>query len=120
MCLTCSAPDWLLIWVGLANGKVESRTDDKVILGEQRTMISLSRRLVIVIVMAVPSLAGSSLTALSWARGGPGRKSAHGFADPSKASEAGKKCDEKKKGLPLTPDRTIEFTAEEGTWVSLD
>ena len=81
-------------------------------------MISLSRRLVIV--MAVASLAGFSLTALSWAQGGPGRNSAHGFADPPKASEAGKKGDEKKKGLPLKPDRTIEFTAEEGTWVSLD
>ena len=81
-------------------------------------MISLSRRLVIV--MAVAFLAGSSLTALSWAQGGPGRNSAHGFADPPKASEAGKKGDEKKKGLPLKPDRTIEFTAEAGTWVSLD
>jgi Tol biopolymer transport system component len=26
----------------------------------------------------------------------------------------------KKKGLPLQPDRTIEFTIDEGTWVSLD
>jgi Tol biopolymer transport system component len=27
---------------------------------------------------------------------------------------------EKAKGLPLKPDRTIEFTTDEGTWVSLD
>jgi Tol biopolymer transport system component len=26
----------------------------------------------------------------------------------------------KKKGLPLKPDRTIEFSTEEGTWISLD
>src|SRR5262249_23711663 len=33
-----------------------------------------------------------------------------------------KKDDTKKKaqGLPLQPDRTIEFTTDEGTWVSLD
>src|SRR4051794_8856990 len=33
---------------------------------------------------------------------------------PDKAKEA------EKKGLPLKPDRTIEFTAEAGTWVTLD
>ena len=58
-------------------------------------MISLSRRLVIV--MAVAALAGSSLTALSWARGGPGGNWAHGLADPPKASEAGKKGDDESK-----------------------
>jgi Tol biopolymer transport system component/imidazolonepropionase-like amidohydrolase len=40
------------------------------------------------------------------------------------SGEAAKKDDEKKKDekkpLPLVPDRTIEFTTEEGTWVSLD
>ena len=35
-----------------------------------------------------------------------------------KAADTSKKAREK--GLPLTPDRTIEFTTEEGTWVSLD
>jgi Tol biopolymer transport system component len=33
---------------------------------------------------------------------------------------AGPPKDAKPKGLPLKPDRTIEFTADEGTWVSLD
>src|SRR4051812_19466774 len=42
-----------------------------------------------------------------------------------KSGEAAKKADdekkkEEKKPLPLVPDRTIEFTTEEGTWVSLD
>ena len=32
-----------------------------------------------------------------------------------------KKDDKKeKKGLPLKPDRKIEFTTDEGTWLSLD
>ena len=35
-----------------------------------------------------------------------------------KDAAASKKAPEK--GLPLKPDRTIEFTTEEGTWVSLD
>ncbi len=30
------------------------------------------------------------------------------------------KKDEKKKPLPLEPERTVEFTTDEGTWVSLD
>ena len=37
--------------------------------------------------------------------------------------EAKEKKDQPKKkaqGLPLKPDRTIEFTTDEGTWVSLD
>ncbi len=47
-------------------------------------------------------------------------------AEPPKAKqdtkEAAKKDEPKKKapGLPLKPDRTIEFTTDEGTWVSLD
>ncbi len=38
------------------------------------------------------------------------------------ATEKQKKEEPKKKvqGLPLTPDRTIEFTTDEGTWLSLD
>ncbi len=31
-----------------------------------------------------------------------------------------KKDDKEKKGLPLKPDRKIEFTTDEGTWLSLD
>jgi Tol biopolymer transport system component len=31
-----------------------------------------------------------------------------------------KKDEEEKKGLPLKPDRKIEFTTDEGTWLSLD
>src|SRR4051794_16144116 len=40
----------------------------------------------------------------------------------SKTKEKEKKDPPKKKaqGLPLKPDRTVEFTADEGTWVSLD
>ena len=46
--------------------------------------------------------------------------------EPPKAKqdtkEAAKKDEPKKKapGLPLKPDRTIEFTTDEGTWISLD
>jgi len=35
------------------------------------------------------------------------------------ATDADKK-DKEKKDLPLTPTRTIEFTTDEGTWISLD
>src|SRR5437868_6265137 len=38
---------------------------------------------------------------------------------PGAGAKEGAKAAEKK-GLPLKPDRTIEFTAEGGTWVSLD
>jgi len=47
-------------------------------------------------------------------------------AEPPKATqdakEAEKKVEPKKKvpGLPLKPDRTVEFTTNEGTWISLD
>ena len=44
------------------------------------------------------------------------------FAGQEKDSK-GKKKDEKKeekKGLPLKPDRKIEFSTDEGTWLSLD
>src|SRR5271155_105423 len=42
--------------------------------------------------------------------------------DQSESKDKEKTDDPKKKpqGLPLKPDRTIEFTADEGTWVSLD
>ena len=49
-----------------------------------------------------------------------------GQADPPKAKQsakdAEKKTEPKKKvpGLPLKPDRTVEFTTNEGTWISLD
>lgn len=36
------------------------------------------------------------------------------------SSEKSKKPGEKKKGLSLKPERTIEFTTDEGTWLSLD
>src|SRR5437588_7920051 len=29
-------------------------------------------------------------------------------------------AEKKEKGLPLKPDRTVEFTTDEGTWLSLD
>ena len=50
---------------------------------------------------------------------------AMGQAVPQKGEkpEASEKKDEPKKkaqGLPLKSDRTIEFTTDEGTWVSLD
>src|SRR5262245_27006283 len=40
----------------------------------------------------------------------------------SKAKEKDKTDQPKKKiqGLPLKPDRTVEFTTDEGTWISLD
>ncbi len=47
-------------------------------------------------------------------------------AEPPKAKqetkEGEKKGEPKKKvpGLPLKPDRTVEFTTDEGTWISLD
>jgi len=37
-----------------------------------------------------------------------------------KDEKAGDKKDEKKRALPLKPDRSIEFTTDEGTWISLD
>ncbi|MFQ5925955.1 MAG: hypothetical protein ACE5MH_00795, partial [Terriglobia bacterium] len=37
---------------------------------------------------------------------------------PEKKEEA--KKEKKKEGLPLKPERTIEFTTDEGTWLSLD
>ncbi len=50
---------------------------------------------------------------------------AMGQAVPQKGEkpEAGEKKDQPKKkaqGLPLKPDRTVEFTTDEGTWISLD
>jgi Tol biopolymer transport system component len=41
-------------------------------------------------------------------------------ADDPKDSAQAKSADAAKKDLPLKPDRTIEFTTDEGTWVSLD
>src|SRR5262249_42439808 len=38
---------------------------------------------------------------------------------PTAAADADKK-DKEKKDLPLTPTRTIEFSTDEGTWISLD
>jgi Tol biopolymer transport system component len=40
--------------------------------------------------------------------------------DPGTQEKKEDKKDEKKKGLPLKPDRKIEFTTDEGTWLSLD
>ena len=47
--------------------------------------------------------------------------------DPSSQDKKDEKKDDKKddkdkekKGLPLKPDRKIEFTTDEGTWLSLD
>ena len=34
--------------------------------------------------------------------------------------QAEAKTDSKKEGLPLEPERKIEFTTDEGTWISLD
>ncbi len=42
---------------------------------------------------------------------------------PESKDQAKEKKDQPKKktqGLPLSPDRTVEFTTDEGTWVSLD
>jgi Tol biopolymer transport system component/imidazolonepropionase-like amidohydrolase len=66
----------------------------------------------LLVVMALTLLAGQVSP--------PSLRAHDGLADSPKGSEAEKKGDEKKKGLPLSPDRTIEFTAEEGTWISLD
>ena len=42
-------------------------------------------------------------------------------AQPNKpVPAASDTADKEKKDLPLTPTRTIEFTTEEGTWISLD
>src|SRR5246127_1724209 len=44
------------------------------------------------------------------------------FAGQEKDSKGEKKDEKKdeKKGLPLKPDRKIEFSTDEGTWLSLD
>jgi Tol biopolymer transport system component len=81
-------------------------------------MTSPLRRFLIVTTLAV--LAGQTSSPPLRAQYGPGRESTGKLADPPKEAEASKKAGEKKQGLPLTPDRTIAFTAEEGTWVSLD
>jgi len=39
--------------------------------------------------------------------------------EPAKAEEPAKE-EKKEEGLPLKPERTIEFTTDEGTWLSLD
>ena len=112
------SPETWLIWVILAKNRVERQIDTSQSSGSSGPWShclggsSSSWRW--------PSWRGPSLTALSWARSARAGIRLDGFADPPKASEAGKKGDEKKKGLPLTPDRTIEFTTDEGTWVSLD
>ena len=41
-------------------------------------------------------------------------------AQDQPAKKAQNKTDGKKEGLPLEPERTIEFTTDEGTWISLD
>ena len=44
-----------------------------------------------------------------------------GQTEESTAKEDSTKKEKKeKKGLPLEPGRTLEFTAEEGSWISLD
>lgn len=67
------------------------------------------------VALAVAFLAGS----FSAAPLAPGRALAAAVAPDGPEADK-KKDDEKKKGLPLAPDRTIEFAADEGTWVSLD
>src|SRR6202167_4036208 len=39
---------------------------------------------------------------------------------PAQDKKQENKDDKEKKGLPLKPDRKIEFTTDEGTWLSLD
>src|SRR5580704_18816985 len=41
-------------------------------------------------------------------------------ADPQDKKEEKKDDKKEKKGLPLKPERKIEFTTDEGTWLSLD
>ena len=50
------------------------------------------------------------------------RASAQAIQKDEKPESKEKKDEPKKKaqGLPLKPDRTVEFTTDEGTWVSLD
>ena len=43
-----------------------------------------------------------------------------GAAQEKTEPKAEAKKEEKKEGLPLKPERTIEFTTDEGTWLSLD
>ena len=54
--------------------------------------------------------------------GGEGAAMARGKRQNSADQEKDKKEEKKdeKKGLPLKPDRKIEFTTDEGTWLSLD
>jgi len=40
--------------------------------------------------------------------------------ESKKATPATDAADKEKKDLPLTPTRTVEFTTDEGTWISLD
>ena len=40
--------------------------------------------------------------------------------EPKPAEKPEAKKDEKKKGLPLKTERKVEFTTDEGTWISLD
>src|SRR5574341_584353 len=40
--------------------------------------------------------------------------------EPKKEEKAEAKPAEKKKGLPLKTERKVEFTTDEGTWISLD
>src|SRR5579863_8581676 len=40
--------------------------------------------------------------------------------ESKKPAPAADSADKEKKDLPLTPTRTVEFTTDEGTWISLD
>ena len=47
-------------------------------------------------------------------------ESAQGQEPEPAAEDSTKKDKKEKKGLPLEPGRTLEFTANEGSWISLD
>ncbi len=74
--------------------------------------------------MTPPSHRLASAAIVAWALGVsviPLAARAQGLAQAQATQEKEKKAPPKKaRALPLQPDRTVEFTTDEGTWVSLD
>src|SRR5260370_20925315 len=85
---------------------------------KQPSLRGLAARFVVLAIFLAVTFA--SATALNAGTTGP--DAAEQAKDKKKEQEKDKKEEKKdeKKGLPLKSDRKIEFTTDEGTWISLD
>lgn len=69
------------------------------------------------------SAIGLSLGLVAWVpsvRGAGAQSVSKAEQDKEKKDEKKDQRKDEKKGLPLKPDRKVEFTTDEGTWISLD